>query len=86
MSKQQNNGKLAVQMEDARFCLADLAQRGAQIESIELGVLPTPRITIARPVRGLKAEVIGIEGGITKRTETWAANHMECHIEWKQPA
>ena len=84
-----NNGRLAVQLDDARYCLADLSQRKLAIKTVAFGVLPVPLIVIDAP--HLKPG--GLEGGrkrITnqngRHTETYATRHMDCQVEWEVPA
>lgn len=90
MNTSMNNGRLAVQMEDARYCLADLAQRGLSILSIKIGSMRS------KPIIVLDAPYItpgGLEGGRMRfsvrsglRTETYATQHCGCQVEWEVPA
>lgn len=77
-----HNGKLAVQMEDANHCLADLARRGLRIASVEIGKLPKPRIVLDAPY----LEPGGLKGGLlrssNKRTR-YATDHKLCQVEWE---
>jgi hypothetical protein len=80
-----HNGRLAVQMEDARYCLADLARRGLRIASVEIGRLPKPRITLDAPY----LQPAGLQGGMVHRTDKrtrYATDHKCCQVEWEVPA
>lgn len=80
------NGVLAAQLQDATACLADLARHGAEILSIDIGQINRPRIRIARPVSGVKGGLMTIFGGNGRRTETYAAQHKHCQVEWRVEA
>lgn len=82
----QANGRLAVQLDDARVCLADLARRGAHVLSVQLGGKPCPLILLARPPRGLQGGTIRISGGHGPRIETLATRHLDCQLEWRVDA
>lgn len=84
-----HNGRLAVQIEDARACLADLARLGLHIDRVEIGRLPLPRIVLDAPwpTPG------GLEGGLKattsrggQRIHTYATRLHECQVEWEVPA
>jgi hypothetical protein len=80
-----HNGRLAVQMEDATYCLADLARRGLRIVTVEIGKLPKPRIVLDAPYitpGGLKG---GLMRSSNKRT-CYATDHQRCQVEWEVPA
>lgn len=84
-----DNGRLAVQLDGARYCLADLAQRGLHIIRVELGTLPDPLVVLDAPY----LEPGGLTGGRKRieirngaRRETYATRHMECQVEWEVPA
>lgn len=81
-----HNGRLAAQIQDAGVCLADLARSGAEVLSIDIGQLSVPRIRIARPVSGVKGGLMTIFGGNGRRTETYAARHKHCQVEWRVEA
>ena len=78
-----SNGRMAAQIEDARDCIADLARHGASILCLEVGAISVPRITVARPPRGLKGGTIKIRGGSGHRIATYAVRHMDCQVEWR---
>ena len=86
MSRSQHNGRLAAQMEDARHCLADLAQRGLHIISVEIGGMPKkPRIRLDAPW----PEPGGLIGGeivTTPRKRRYATVLHHCQVEWEVPA
>ncbi|MEJ1358306.1 MAG: hypothetical protein RPU42_14460 [Candidatus Sedimenticola sp. (ex Thyasira tokunagai)] len=86
MSQSTQNGRLAAQMDDARYCLADLAQRGLRIISVEVGRLPgKPRIKLDAPW----PEPGGLMGGeivTTPKSKRFAADHHHCQVEWEVPA
>ncbi len=85
MNSQTHNGKLAVQMEDATHCLADLARRGLRIATVEIGKLPKPRIVLDAPY----LEPGGLKGGMMRSSDKrtcYATDHRHCQVEWEVPA
>ncbi|MEE9357349.1 hypothetical protein [Candidatus Vondammii sp. HM_W22] len=88
MNRSTHNGRLAVQMEDAHHCLADLAKRGLSIRQVEVGLMPIPRIILDASY----LELGGLKGGIKCikrngiRTDVYATQHQRCQIEWEVPA
>lgn len=89
MNYQINNGKLAAQIEDVRFCLADLSRRKLPILRVVFGELPEPLILIGAPYLspgGLEGERKGISYRDGQRIETYATDHQGCHVVWEVPA
>lgn len=88
MTREQHNGRMAVQIEDALQCAAELAKHGILLEKIEIGVIAKPRITIKRPPKRarLTSGVIRVKGHATGRTETHAAPIHRCQVEWEVQA
>lgn len=82
------NIRLAVQLEDVRYCLADLAQRGLQIIRVELGTLPVPLVVLDAPYAqpgGLIGGRKRIDNRNGRRAETYATRHLDCQVEWEVP-
>ena len=75
------NGRLAVQLEDAARCLADLAARGANVKGVHVGLHPRPLINVDRPPRDLHGGTVRIRAN----SRTYAALHMGCQVEWRTP-
>ncbi|MES9873121.1 MAG: hypothetical protein ABW146_08415 [Candidatus Sedimenticola sp. 6PFRAG7] len=86
-SKSQSNGCLAVQMEDARHCLTDLAKRGLVISSVEIGGRQeVPRIKISTTYLepgGLRGELRGTKHLNGKAVTIHALKHHNCQVEWE---
>lgn len=84
-----NNGKLAVQIEDVRYCLADLSQRKLPISRVVFGELPIPLVFINAPYLtpgGLEGERGAIRYRDGSRIETYAVDHKGCRVVWEVPA
>ncbi|MEJ1417007.1 MAG: hypothetical protein RPU91_07915 [Candidatus Sedimenticola sp. (ex Thyasira tokunagai)] len=86
MKSSTQNGRLAAQMDDARYCLADLAQRGLRISSVEIGQQKhKPRIRLDAPWEepgGLAGGMIFTSPAITR----YATDLHHCQVEWEVPA
>ena len=83
-----NNEIIANKMNDAQFCLADLASRGLTIIAIEIKDTK-PVITIDSG----EQEPAGLKGGVAIRIteagrtwETYATQLEGCQVEWKVAA
>lgn len=82
--REQKNGQVIVQMEDAKVCIKVLSRLGVQIKKVELGVLPVPRIEVNREPPDVESGIIRLNGSARGRVTTHATTMHHCQVEWRK--
>ncbi len=80
----EKNAKVVVQMEDADICVKVLSKLGLEVQKVEIGALPVPRIEVNREPPDVESGIIRLNGSARGRVTTHATKMHHCQVEWRK--